>query len=319
MADNFDRFINVTLTGPSIPDLVIPTLRHGVKQEVSVSGTFLPGSFATNIELRIANLESTVDFSVYKNVLIEAGYNGTGTGTTSGEAQKGVITGQLTNAFKESPGPDGMTVFQIIVGDYQSGVFQDQFVLSIPFGTSMSGVFGSLVSGHNSVADANHQLSITYTDILGSVVYPTEYKSESLTFKQHLDKIQDVMRNTPGSANPWSTNLGFMVDTEGSKVRCFFGGDNTSDGKLIKYVSSPPRNEGGSFSFIAPWDMSLRTNDVLQIPNSFARQSFGGFVATPTGGSGVTKKWILSVAFDFSTTQATNKMNVKCLYTGPGQ
>ena len=210
-----------------------------------------------------------------------------------------------------------MTVFQIIVGDYMSGALAKPFLLYEKAGVTIGKMMQDLISGQNAANGSN--MTISVTGLLSDVIYPVDYNCEFLTLKAHLDKIQEVMRGVKGTTNPWSDNLGFLCTTEGQTLSCFFGGDNTSDGKLIKYVSSPPRNEGGSFSFIAPWDMSLRTNDVLQIPNSFARQSFGGFVATPTGGSGVTKKWILSVAFDFSTTQATNKMNVKCLYTGPGQ
>ena len=184
----------------------------------------------------------------------------------------------------------------------------------------MSGVFNSLKEASNQVSGQDHQITFTCTDELGKVLFPIDYKGESLTIMGHLDKLQDIMRHTTGTANPWSDNLGFYVTTEGKNFDFFFGGDAMkANAKKIEYVSSPPRNEGGHFSFTAPWEPSLRVNDLVSISNNFARQSYGGGVTAPTGGPGTTEKSIFSISFDFSTTHNTNRMNVQCLYTGKDQ
>ena len=315
MSVGFDRYIDVTLRKENGDETKIKTFAYGVKQEISVSGTFLPGTFSTNIELRIVNLYSD-DFTNYKELEIEAGYLRTA-GIWTPTKNAGVISGKIMNAFRESPGPDGVTVFQVLVGNYEA--VNSNFALDIEEGEKLSAVLKKIESGYNAI-DPLSQIKINTTPGFDKVIFPSVIKGENGNVKTHIERVQEIMRST-GPVGGKGKDC-FLVTTEGEVFNCFFGNkeqDGVSDSAVVKRVenvSSPPRVDGGKFSFVAPWDPSLRCGDLIEINPAFARQSFGGAVANPFANGKSIIKNILMLSFDFSTTQETNKMTVQCLFEG---
>ena len=107
MSKLFDRQIRITLATEDGREAQITTPKTGRKPAIYLSGTWIPSEVATNIMLRIVNFYTAFPLDLYRYVSIEAGYAG---------VLQPVCRGEILHSYEETPGPDGVTAFEILIG-----------------------------------------------------------------------------------------------------------------------------------------------------------------------------------------------------------
>ena len=147
--------------------------------------------------------------------------------------------------------------------------------------------------------------------------------SESFSFNGKLQNaLSDAVARATAvfrMAHPLlpSNQTDIIMQINGNELRFYAGGNGYARNgvpKLISFVSSAPkRDTPASISFVAPWDPSLLTGDIIQIDPVFAKQSYGGSLTT----GGNTLYSVMTIEFDFSTIGGVNTMRVEALdYVG---
>lgn len=276
----FDKVINVALMRGlpgQTPTVVnadyIQTPRFGRKPTINITGKMTANTALFDIELRITNLDTgDTPLDAYKYLRISAGYRDS-LGTT--------IEGEVVNAYQETPGPDGITVFHMLQG-YFSDWFNVTASNSWPKGTSVNTILNTLCFY------LGMRLASTLPDSL-----------ETATAWSFTGSVSKFISDISGA-------LGFNCYPNGQFLVAYQFQSDTGVVHDIKYVTTPPRRDAAGYNLVAPWDPTVRPGDVCIIKTEYARQTYGG---AQVGRSQV--EFICqTVSFDFSTTDDTNSMHL---------
>jgi hypothetical protein len=299
----FDKVINVTFTTESGQDIVIMCPKTGRKPTIKVSGQMMPQATIFSLELRITNFNGVQDLAVesepglsnIRTVSIGVGYSGTQTlaGQQAGESLS-TINGQISNAFEETPGPDGVTVFQVLIGNYKQW---NEIMLesSWDIGTSLSDVFSSLCEtfGVTPVFKAD-SITLPIAFFATGKVKDSLQKLSAMYDKQLLIDYDRIIMMEP-----------------------IANGGTTGVSHTISLVKSPPRWNGGAYDVIIPYNAAIRCGDSVTINSDYVRTKFAGFQLGATGVSKPPSEFtIISASFDFSTTGDENDMELFMLQKG---
>lgn len=146
----YDRIINVTFTnvqdekayeGPGMPSTIsykmqskrtfsINCSTQGIKPDISFSFSLIPNNSVYNLKLSIRNFcinNKSVNIRNFTNLVVEAGYQGIG---IRGSNRKNTVTIPCTifTSYQESPGPDGITVFECVTVSELTGFLNNDYI-----------------------------------------------------------------------------------------------------------------------------------------------------------------------------------------------
>lgn len=255
---------------------------QGQKPTIQVTGQWLPGSVLTECELRITNFIAEKSLLDFGWVDIEAGYAG---------SLKTRLGGTIMNAYQETPGPDGVTLFQIQTGPYKE--WTNSFVhQSWARQTSVNQILRDCAGFLGLTLNTN----LPDTMVVQSNLYCTGYVRDFLNTLALAYKI--VIRPDIDLL------IACMADNDTGIVH------------EITYVKTPPVREASGWSVICPWDPSIRPFDVVRIKTNYARQTYGGKQVTSTGAPDRLEFTVALVTFDFCTTDDTNYMKLMLIEKG---
>lgn len=269
----FDKIINVTLKQKTGEISYIQCPRIGRKPTINISGKILPSPILSEIDLRITNLfTGDTPLDAYKYLKIEAGYAGD---------LKATIEGEVVNAYQETPGPDGITVFKMLQGyftNWTNVTGSNQWTAGDGVNTVLGYLAGLL----------GLELKSTLPDSL-QIAAPSGWNFTGL--------VKDFLIDLASRLNIYIYPSGpFLIvyDSKGSS-----GIFHT-----LKYFITPPRHEAYGYNLTAPWDPTIRPGDILTVDTRYMRQTYGGAQV----GNSQTNFIANTISFDFGTTDETNSM-----------
>jgi hypothetical protein len=300
----YDKIINVTFFSNNIqlPKKTLITPSFGFRPSINISGMIIANSFFCNIELRIKNAFIDFDYAPYNSVSIDAGY--------SGDLFYSGMSGQITQAYIETPGPDGVTVFMIKI-TYQ-GILENY----INFEFTGPGTFNQVLNKF--VSDMNSELSSIGIQSNYTIYVPNELGIKQIQSNIHLSGsmsnvlvkiVEEYMQSF------WSVNAQSIVVFN----KQFISSKNLFE---INRVTSTPRSTApGHISFTSPWLPNLRPGDCIHINPIYLKASFGTFQALKNKGDNSEEKLsyspgyfsIYSISFEFDTFESINTMIVDAL------
>jgi hypothetical protein len=287
------------------PALEIVTANNNFKPRIDLSGSLITNTLFAHMELRIMNGHISFDKINYQRVVFDAGYQ---------DSNTGALTGRITHAYVESPGPDGVTVFFILMGEEIFNTIKYEDKTKDRNGNAYGNVFYF----------ENETRNATYGDIIS--YFSRKIQNNSFITKINVPSdISNMRWHTPiqlsGSAIEIFQKLingllGLSYTINGTSVNVYSSleGSNASAGYKIERFSSTPRvNVQDHINFQSPWIPGLRPGDYIAINPGYMKTTFGGYQTTQ-GQSNVPLVYIvLKIDFDFSTTENTNVMVVDCI------
>lgn len=245
----------------------------GRKPSINIRGKILPSPILSDIELRITNLYTgDVPLDSYKYLKIEAGY---------ASQLFATIEGEVVNAYQETPGPDGVTVFSMLLG-YFSNWSNVVATLAWPSGTSVNTILNQCAA------------------LLGMSV--KSYLDPALTIQTSYSFSGLVSRFLSDLAG----SLGVNIFPDGSVLKAFEKSGSTDKHHVMKYFITAPRHEAYGYNLTAPWNPDIRPGDILDVDTRFVRQTFGGAQVGLQNTAFIAQ----TISFDFSTTDDTNSMTI---------
>lgn len=269
----FDKIVNITLTQKTGESSYVLCPKTGRKPTINVSGKIWPSPILADLDVRITNLYTgDTPLDAYKYLKFEAGYAGSLAAT---------IEGEVVNAYQETPGPDGVTVFKMLQGGFTNwtNVTMSQ---NWPAGTSVNSILSDLAG--------MLQLSLK-TTVSASLQTAVPWSFTGLV-KDFLTQISTVLNITLYPSGP------FLV--------AYQVGGNTGLVHVIQHFITAPRHEASGYNFTSPWDPTLRPGDVVLVDTRYMRQTYGGAQV----GNLQTRFIAQTISFDFGTTDETNSMIV---------
>ncbi len=300
----YDKIVNVTFFSSdiNIPKKTIITRPSGFKPKININGMIIANSFFCNIELRIGNAFIDFDFAPYQSVSIDAGY--------SGDLFSNGMAGQVTQAYVETPGPDGVTVF-IIKITYQ-GILDNHIDFEFIGPGTFSSVLDKFRSDMNSVLTENG-INLNYTISvpveLGSIQIQSNIQLSGSISNVLVKIIEEYFQSF------WSVNGNSIVVFS----KQFVSSKNIFE--INKVTTTPRSTAPGHISFTSPWLPNLRPGDCIHINPIYLKASFGTFQALKNKGDNSEEKLsyspgyfsIYSISFEFDTVESINTMIVDAL------
>ena len=290
---NFNRFINVTLLGKD-GTFIINTPMYGRKPEVELHGMLMASDFAKDFEVRVINLYSEVDLSLFNRINVSAGYF---------NKPELFIEGSISVLYTEQPGPDRVTVIKCFIGNVEQ-ILNATCDIKMPAGSTLQVILKTLT-------DAINQALVPGT----TNTMPTRWKDPNIE-----PSVAGLVCGSPLSHNGSVKDLFPLLKQIFPTVDIVFGNNQlvAFDPKLpptkgnivmIKHLMSPVSYTAGHAVVTAPWEPSLKPGDLMFIPPQF--RTMGVKEATATQIKELKPIWrVISVQFDFSTTGSQNKMIV---------
>jgi hypothetical protein len=244
----FDKGINLTFLGfnPSSPNSVNsnknPTINcpaTGFKPKISMSGSLIAKSLFCHIELRIQNAFITFDNGHYKYVQIQAGYQANLKADGISKDIPAMITGQITQAYVETPGPDGVTLFIVLLSS--DDIFDTAFDFNYQWKTenlTVSGVLNKLCSLMNKASGITYTINIPLPldiNVINDI-------NNSGSFAQLIDYLVCKV-----------FKLSYFI--ENGKISVFTQGQTSATNfyTINRVTNTPSSLVGGQISFQAPW------------------------------------------------------------------
>ena len=277
----FDKIINLELVRKDGSVDFIRCPDTGMKPDISLKGKFITASQAQMIELRVTNFYPAVPLNDYRVINITAGYR---------DSLQATISGSVWIAYQESPGPDGVTYFQLFLGDFTKWlnvIFSNYYQAGTPLVQVINDIASALGLGFIGRNLQNITLSVPLT-------FPAGYVKDAVTFLNQA--FPDI-----------------VIRMDSRVLIAFEKNDNTGQSWQIDFFSSPPRREAYGWTFNAPWNPALRPGDQVTINPKYYKQTFVTFntsfvpAADSTGSDSAYPKTpftILTLEFDFDTIEA---------------
>ncbi len=294
----FDKYVNIRFypnnavvegnAGPRQTVKSILTPAQGPKPDIRLSGTWVTQNIVQQMEIRIVNLEvdeplsdfGTLDRPGY--VEIEAGYVGQ-THTS--------IKGHIINSFQETPGPDGITTFQMLIGFFNQWTTAT-LSKNYPKGTSLRAILSDVCAALG--------LNLVYCPSLSPNLNVQRSLSHNGLAKDLLDKLKMMFVSYDESA----LFDGLQLLPFGDSLLAFAGQAGTGIAWQLDYVSNASHKASG-FDIQAPWVPSVRPGDTVIVNPAFFRQDLGGSTVSPGN-----RFVAFLVEFEFDTVDETNMMTI---------
>jgi len=243
-------------------------------------------------DLRITNLYVPQPLNTYKSIRVEAGYRG---------AMKAAFKAGVHLAYQELPGPDAVTLFQVMIGDL--GVWRNTFFS----GSYLPGVLLHTSTGSGVLDDIANKMGLTLEYSASpslSVKQPGLFLSGLL--KDLFPKIKKMFE----SYSSIGTKTGIELYLYGDKLICYTSntGRTAIPITVLDFISHAKHSSAG-YEIQAPWIPGLTPGQLVYIDPRYFRQDFGGDLVAVPGNVYI----IYRIDFDFCTTDSTNTMTLLTL------
>lgn len=290
----FDKFINLRFYGVSDsyinPDMQILTPSTGMKPELAIQGTFVPGTGVPGLSIRVTNMASAFPIWEYANhkLEVEVGY-------FSDKSLTAKFDGMILTAGEEKTGPDSITTFTLLLGNYQdynNKFTKMNFLASNTVGDVLNKILSDLSNKYFKYAPFSDTVSNTLA---------TPLKGNGFQYNGPIKGALDMLHQL----------YDLDIVLQGNSCRIIKHGyaftNNIFD---LQYISTVTRR-AESYTIKAPWIPKLLPDDIVRFSPSTAKQTIGGQFDKPT----IMQK-VVTVDFDFSTTGHTNDMTLMTLNAG---
>ena len=262
----FNKFIDIEFTREinGVQDkLSYKSPLSGVKPNISIFGKFIPNSYVTEMTVKIVNFTADADLEMYKYMRIVAGYR---------NGPYKVYQGTIINSYVEKPNPEGVTVFQCVLGELEENItYTDNIILTLDDKDyNFSQLFSTFISACQ--LTNNIRLPNTWKEELVGI------KNTTYTFKNKfagvtwLKNIIEAHR----ADNPLLTPLMISFSDE-RNLNITGNTDNdtsTLQTVLLENVTSA-YFWGAHISIKAPWNPNVETGQLIQMPSNFFRGRIG--------------------------------------------
>ena len=277
-----DKRITLTFTRDDGTTVVLPTPPTGRKPSIRLNGTFVAQLVVMHVDIRIWNFTSDLPLSSYKKVKVTAGY---------ADDFHATISGVIMNSFRETPGPDGITVFQMLVGlgeDWVTTTINRTF----PAGQTLDGVLRDVCS----------VLGLTlknYADPTLALKVPIAWNG---TAKNLLDKLSDLFKDYDADSGAF---IGLRMVPFGDDLIVYRGDQGTGVVHELKYIAHA-MHVGRGVDVQGPWIPTIRPGDTVKVDPKYFRQDISG-AASGTPGSLFN---VFMLEFAFATDTDENMMTL---------
>jgi hypothetical protein len=247
-ADLLDRFINIRVLKGENPDpvndLYVQTPLTGIKPDISVKGSILPGNELSRIEVRIVNLFPEEDLYGYIGRLmqVEAGYKGS--------VSTAFQCTLLSAPYMEKPTPDSITVFRGVVGNYD--IYNSR---SVPFRHFAAG----------------QTLRTVLQYVADSVGLTLSYEMETYNLPVPLI-VEGIVKDVVALIKYRIYNV--FIQLEYGSLACYNSLRGRETFYDMQFVSMVTRS-GGGLNITAPWIPTLKSGDTVRINPLAYKQSLG--------------------------------------------
>lgn len=283
----FDKYVNLNFylsSGTVLQTIATPAV--GPKPSIRISGKWTTSSDVQGIEIRVTNLLVDRPLSDYGTgrlpgyVSVEAGYRG-GLSTA--------IKGKVVNSYQETPGPDGVTVFEVLLGQYEEWT-RNTIQRNYAAGTLMKTVLADLCSALNLnlLYAADPTLNLPHSFSFTGLAKDALYRLQQMFVHYTSDGLFDGLRLIPLSHDLIACSARY----------------GTGVVHQLDYVSHAKHNAAG-FDIMAPWDPSIRPYDKIRVDPKYFRQDFGGSLVQAGN-----LFLVLFVQFEFASDDDTNMMTL---------
>lgn len=301
----FDKYINLYFYGVSAssaqPDvsIITPTssqlaIATGIninqssmnrKPEITITGTFVNSVAMPGLQIRVTNMSTAIPIWAYTDhkMVVEVGYKSTNELTCW-------FSGKIMTAAEEKPGPDSITVFTLLLGEYD--IFNNNKITGLHYRKGSGATLGTLL---NQIATELSTSFFNYSVVSNSCLsLPVQgaYDDDSVA-KVALDNIKSTF------------NVNIMLD--GPQIKVIKVGTYSANQYIISHISSVTRF-ADSYTIKGPWLPKIRPWDQVYFNSRTFKQTLGGVNAPAT----VFQK-VLTVDFEFSTTGRSNTMTLRTL------
>ena len=306
----FDKIINVylyngnpsdhgeliqTTTSPDATKVyAIECPLYGMKPWIGISGEMISSNLLNSIDVKIKNFVTVggdISLTDFKYIRIVAGYRG-GIQTS--------IEGSIVNRYQESAGPDGVTVFHVLQGDYFSWntslintTFQAGIPLKSAYQTIIAEMPGFDLYDPAGYFDHNNITLVAPLSVNGLC------KNALVELTKTYGQIIPLDDKDPKSGP-------YCMDFIDGKVVIYPQQSGTGNQYTLNFLNSAPAMDSGSMSAIAPWLPTIRAFDTVNISSVYVRQTYGAALKTVP----YTKFTVLRYKFDFNTVEDSNTMNL---------
>ncbi len=279
----FDKIINITLTSKSGYVTYITMPEKGRKPSITIAGNFVSDVACPGMTVRIVNFSSNVDLSDYTlggTIDMVVGY--------ASSSDNASFKGELQSAYQEKPGPDGVTVFTLLVGSFYSWT-------SMPISLNYK---------------SGTQINTIITSMANSLSYWAKRPIHVVTNIPDSDTIQaSIQEDGTGMdiAHNFRQFLGITIQPDGDVLRAYYSDSDIGLVHKVTYVTTVNKIAGG-YSITGPLIPSIRPADLIYFDPKYFRQQLGGAVTIAK-----TYLRVQTMAFQFSTIGDTNTMTLLAL------
>lgn len=294
MALNYNRYCNITLFGKK-GTFQIMTPRWGRKPDIEIHGILYATEYAKDFEVRIRNLYTDTDLTLFNSIKISAGYF---------DQPELVVEGSIAIIYTEQPGPDRVTVIKCWMGAAEV-ILNATCDINLPEGTTLQAILEAMTSSLRSaiIPESANPVKIIWKapqvdPATAAMICPVPL-SWNGAVKDLLGQLKGIF-----------PDVFFTMGKD--QIIAFNPKAPVGSGKIVplRYLMSPPNYTAGRVIVTAPWEPGLYPGDTIYILNT----QIGTREATASmaAGAGTLRSTyrVLSVQFDFSTVGGQNKMIV---------
>ena len=287
-----DKVINLTLykADGSFDQILTPppAQLEGRKPTIRIKGKLVTQDTLLQVEIRVTNLYVNSPLSSYKHVDVEAGY---------ASAKLFAFGGDILVAYQELPGPDGVTVFQMLLGSlsaWRTETFSGSYTAGQMLSSVLSDIAGRLgLTLQNNVPDQPIPINIQFNGLTKDLLHHVK----TLFTKYDPDTGEDQS---------------VQICPYGDKLICYLSHLGITEGIIYRldFITHAKHNSAG-FEIMAPWIAGLVPGGIILIDPKYFRQDFGGSQIAIGN-----KYRIFLIDFDFCTTDSTNMMDLLTVGAG---
>lgn len=275
----FDKIINIDLINHENTSYSIKCPETGVKPDIKIEGEFISSLDISSIKVKLTNVYLKDNISNYMQSLdgsksgyvrITAGYK---------NSLRTDIIGECLNASPESPSPDGVTCFELLLGKFDLWI---KTIVNVNYdkGTLLSTIFKDIADKLN----LNLKISSDITEVTSIAFGWNGYA------KDFLSKLKTAYPD-------------IVIRPDGQNLYVYNGSKGTSVLHTLKYITSAKKDASG-FNIQAPWIPNIRPGDNVKVDPIFYKSSFGSqSVSNDTFN-------VIHVGFDFGTCDDSNNMDL---------
>lgn len=219
------------------PALTITCPRRGIKPSIEITGSFTTDTCLPPFNVAIKNLYMDIPNTQYPQLKVTAGYENT--------LQS--FIGTILTMYQESPGPEGRTIIQCLVGTTQTWL---DTIVKLQF----DGDSYKLTDALQKIADSLGLRLICSESVKGMT------GKTSLQFEGKVQEAMQVLKNIFQEEK-------LVITARADELRAYSKNDKKGINDFeLKYIATPPQQNAGTDGIIygtivAPWIPTLRPGD----------------------------------------------------------